>query len=410
MEKKPTLWTKNFTILSLGTVVSTLGNAVSGFAICLLVLDYTGSTLLYAIFSVMYNLPKVIMPFLAGPYLDRFSRAKAIYTLDFISAALYLVIFVVLKLDIFNYATMLILCLIIGSVDSIYQVAYDSLYPMLITPGFSTKAYSVSSMIFPLASVMVLAAAWCYEHTGLEILFLFNAVTFLIAASFETQIKVDESQMQNVGEQYNLKKYVSDFKDGIRYMRGEAGLMAIAAYFTVMSFSDSASNTLLLPFFKNTEGLGVEKYIFVMGFAVLGRVLGGLRLYKHKFDPKKKFAIALIVYFAINILAGSLLYAPLYVMFAMMLITGLLGVTSYNIRISSTQSYVPNEMRGRFTGAFQMLTTIGNMAGALVAGALAEFLPIRELNAGFYAIAVVAVFLTVYRKRSEVKKIYCVDI
>ena len=188
MEKKPTLWTKNFTILSLGTVVSTLGNAVSGFAICLLVLDYTGSTLLYAVFNVVYNLPKVIMPFLAGPYLDRFSRAKAIYTLDFISAALYLVIFVVLKLDIFNYATMLILCLIIGSVDSIYQVAYDSLYPMLITPGFSTKAYSVSSMIFPLASVMVLAAAWCYEHTGLEILFLFNAVTFLIAASFETQI------------------------------------------------------------------------------------------------------------------------------------------------------------------------------------------------------------------------------
>ena len=145
MEKKPTLWTKNFTILSLGTVVSTLGNAVSGFAICLLVLDYTGSTLLYAVFNVVYNLPKVIMPFLAGPYLDRFSRAKAIYTLDFISAALYLVIFVVLKLDIFNYATMLILCLIIGSVDSIYQVAYDSLYPMLITPGFSTKALQMEA-------------------------------------------------------------------------------------------------------------------------------------------------------------------------------------------------------------------------------------------------------------------------
>lgn len=214
MEKKPTLWTKNFTILSLGTVVSTLGNAVSGFAISLLVLDYTGSTLLYAIFSVMYNLPKVIMPFLAGPYLDRFSRAKTIYTLDFISAALYLIIFAILKLNLFNYVTLLILCLIIGSVDSIYQVAYDSLYPMLITPGFATKAYSVSSMIYPLASVMVLAAAWCYEHTGLEILFLFNSVTFLIAASFETQIKVDESQMQNVGEQYNLKKIYVRFQGG----------------------------------------------------------------------------------------------------------------------------------------------------------------------------------------------------
>ena len=74
-KKKPTLWTKNFTILSLGTVVSTLGNAVAGFAISLIVLDYTGSTLLYAVFAVVYNLPKVIMPFLAGPYLDS-SRGK----------------------------------------------------------------------------------------------------------------------------------------------------------------------------------------------------------------------------------------------------------------------------------------------------------------------------------------------
>lgn len=410
MEKKPTLWTKNFTILSLGTVVSTLGNAVSGFAISLLVLDYTGSTLLYAIFSVMYNLPKVIMPFLAGPYLDRFSRAKTIYTLDFISAALYLIIFAILKLNLFNYVTLLILCLIIGSVDSIYQVAYDSLYPMLITPGFATKAYSVSSMIYPLASVMVLAAAWCYEHTGLEILFLFNSVTFLIAAAFETRIRVDESQMQNVGEQYNLKKYMSDFKEGIRYMRGEAGLMAIAAYFTVMAFADNASGTLLLPFFKDTEGLGVERFTFVMAFAVIGRIIGGLRLYKCKFEPSKKFRVALIVYIMLNVIAGSLLYAPMYVMCAMMLVSGLLGVTSYNIRISSTQSYVPNEMRGRFTGAFQMLTTMGGMAGALIAGALAEFLPIRELNAAFYAVTLIAVFFTVYRRRSDVKKIYCMDI
>ena len=77
MERKP-LWTKNFTIITLGTVVSMLGNAVSGFAIGLLVLDYTGSTLLYAVFSVSYNLPKIIMPTLAGPYIDRFSRAKVI--------------------------------------------------------------------------------------------------------------------------------------------------------------------------------------------------------------------------------------------------------------------------------------------------------------------------------------------
>ncbi len=109
------LWTKNFTILTLGTVVSMLGNAVSGFAIGLLVLDYTGSTLLYAVFAVVYNLPKIIMPSLAGPYLDRFSRVKMIYTLDFISAGLYLIIFFVLKLNWFNYALLLVLCVVNGT-------------------------------------------------------------------------------------------------------------------------------------------------------------------------------------------------------------------------------------------------------------------------------------------------------
>ena len=99
MERQP-LWTRNFTILTLGTVISMLGNAISGFALSLLILDYTGSTLLYAIFMVVYNLPKIIMPSIAGPYLDRFSRTKVIWSLDYLSAGLYLIIFFLLYLDV----------------------------------------------------------------------------------------------------------------------------------------------------------------------------------------------------------------------------------------------------------------------------------------------------------------------
>ncbi|MEG1182060.1 MAG: MFS transporter, partial [Oscillospiraceae bacterium] len=67
------LWTRDFTIITLGSVVSMLGNAIAGFAIGLLVLDFTESTFLYALFSVAYMSPKVIMPAIAGPYLDNFS-------------------------------------------------------------------------------------------------------------------------------------------------------------------------------------------------------------------------------------------------------------------------------------------------------------------------------------------------
>ena len=51
-------------------------------------------------------------------------------------------------------------------------------------------------------------------------------------------------------------------------------------------------------------------------------------------------------------------------------IIGIGGVTSYTIRISATQSYVPDEKKGRFNGAFNMLSTLGALIGEFAAGIL----------------------------------------
>ena len=116
--KRP-LWTRDFIIITLGTVVSTFGNAVSGFAIGLLVLDYTESVLLYALYMICYSLPRIILPLLAGPYLDRFERKRVIYTLDFISAGLFLVIYALVRLDLFQYGLVLLLAMLVGAIDSV---------------------------------------------------------------------------------------------------------------------------------------------------------------------------------------------------------------------------------------------------------------------------------------------------
>ena len=94
-EKNP-LWTRDFTIITLGSVVSMLGNSLSGFAMSLMVLDISQSTLLYAVYIAMYTLPQLFVPVLSGAILDRFSRKKTIYTLDFISALLYALMAVIL--------------------------------------------------------------------------------------------------------------------------------------------------------------------------------------------------------------------------------------------------------------------------------------------------------------------------
>ena len=170
--KENVLWTKNFTLITLGTVISILGNSLAGFALGLLVLDYTGSTFLYALYAVMYNLPKVVAPTLAGPFLDKFSRRRTIYTLDFCSAALYGIFAWLMISGYFNYGFLILGCLLLGTIDSVYQVAYDSFYPMLISEGNYSKAYSIQSTLESLATFIVPLSAFLYNLIGIGRYFL----------------------------------------------------------------------------------------------------------------------------------------------------------------------------------------------------------------------------------------------
>jgi MFS family permease len=93
-------------------------------------------------------------------------------------------------------------------------------------------------------------------------------------------------------------------------------------------------------------------------------------------------------------------------MMVMCFLTGILGVTSYNIRISGTQRYVPHEKKGRFNGAFGTIETVGIIAGQLIAGVLAEFLPFRGIISGFMGLALLAAVVVIGGSREAVSKIY----
>ena len=373
------LWTKNFTIITIGTIISMLGNALAGFTIGLFVYEIGKSVLLFAIYSVLYNIPKVIMPTIAGPYLDRFSRRRIIFTLDFISSCMFMLMFFALTFGIITYNTssyplMLVFCVIIGTIDSIYQVAYESLYPMLISEGNYSKAYSISSMIYPIAALMTPVAAFIYSRfdmNGIRYIFLFDSISFCIAAIFETQIKIDEKQALAGKEkkEYGMKKFITDFRDGIKYLIAEKGLLTITSYFFLNTLANAAIGVLLLPYFKENKALGVITYSLISGASLLGRVFGGIYHYKMYIPKERKFTIAMTVYIVANTIGCIYLFTNIWIMLLLQFISGMICVTSYNIRISSTQNYVPNEMRGRFNGAFQTLMSLGTIIGQLAAGA-----------------------------------------
>lgn len=400
------LWTKNFTIITVGTVISMLGSSIAGFALGLLVLDYTGSTFLYALYMVMYNAPKVIAPTLAGPFLDKFSRRKTIYMLDFTSAALYGIFAWLIVSGYFNYGFLIMGCLLLGTIDSIYQVAYDSFYPMLISEGNYTKAYSIQSTLESVTTFMVPVSAFLYNIVGIAPLFLINMVSFFIAAVMETQIKKEEHYAKRDEENFGLSKYKKTFLEGVGYLKQERGLMAVTLYFMVSAFASGAFSTIVLPYFKTNFENGEYVYIFTMGWMMIGRLIGGAVHYRIHYPTEKKFTIAMFVYVVVAVIDGSVLYFPITIMMVLCLVEGLLGVTSYNIRVSATQSYVPDERKGRFNGIFQMAMTFGLLAGQFLSGVLTVFVPERAVVSGFMVLNIIAAIGFIGGNRKHVKKIY----
>jgi len=400
------LWNKDFTIMTVGSVISMLGNSVAGFAIGLLMLDYTDSIFLYALTMVLYNMPKIFMPSLSGPFLDKFSRRKTMYVLDFISAALFGVIAIMSFTGSFSYAVILTMCIIIGTIDSIYMIAYESLFPLLISKENYTKAYSISAVIGNISQIALFVAPIVYYSYGTAPLFAFNAVTFLVAAIFETMIRANESQVQHLSEKYNIKSYANDFKIGLRYLLKNKGLLYIVLFYVVLMSAGGMSSTLVLPFFKNTEGLGVTKFVYIIAGMVAGRLLGSGFHYTKKVKDSKKYLIAIIAFFSMTIVDGTYMFTNLPIMIVCMFISGLMTVTTYNLRMSSTQSYVPNEMRARFNGTFQTLTMAGGSIFGLVGGALADLVPIPYVVLGGNAIVFIAIFVILIRNKKEVKRVY----
>ena len=210
-----------------------------------------------------------------------------------------------------------------------------------------------------------------------------------------------------------LRRFRRDLKDGVDYIAGEKGLLAITLYFMFSNFAGGGASELYLPYFRSHAArfaawpvAAVTLYTIVSSFTEAGRVVGGIIHYKVKLPAKKKFAIAMAIYVLIDVFEGGWLFLPVPLMALALFVDGLMGVTSYNIRIAATQSYIPDGKRARFNGAYQMLTSVGSLCGTLLAGSLAEFLPERAVVVLFCAIGLAAAWLLMFRNRREVSAIY----
>jgi MFS family permease len=93
-------------------------------------------------------------------------------------------------------------------------------------------------------------------------------------------------------------------------------------------------------------------------------------------------------------------------MMAMCFLVGIGGVTTYTIRISATQSYVPDEKKGRFNGAFNMMSMLGALLGEAIGGLASEVMPERAIIMIAMLIQAILAVIIIGGKKGDVSEIY----
>jgi len=407
------LWNRNFTILTIGSFISAFGSAAAGIAFGILIYINTGSPLTLALFTIANIIPRMITAIFVGPFVDRHSRVKLIYLIDFFYAFFFLVVAGILFTGYFDVIVFTLIAAFFGIIDTLYQIAFTTLFPEVISKGNHSKAYSISSLIWPIsAAVMAPVATYFIENYefGVAILMAFNAVTFLITATIETQIKVDEKL--NKKEVTSKITFLTDLKEGLHYYKLEKGILGIGVLFAAFSFVYAASDLLRMPYFVNHPTFTIQHFSLLISASAIGRMVGGVIHYLFKYPTAKKYLIAVSVYITVEILSATLLYMPYVLMVGVSFIVGLLSVTSFNIRMSATQTYLPSHIRGRVNSTQQLLWNVGTILGTLIIGLVAEYsgLEYRFIIMLSAIVSLSAIIIIPIGMKDEFKKIYNVDV
>lgn len=403
---KQTLWTRNFTLVTVATMLGMVGGIAGGFALSFLVFDETGSTLAAALIVAIQLVPTFVLPLFLAPWMDRLPRKPFLVGGDLVNAILYALMGVYLMFFRFSYIGYLAYSLLLSALGTIDELAYNSIYPKLIPKGMEQKGYAVSSMLYPVMRVLLMPiSAVLLEVFGVSWLLILQGGLSLAAALVESRIRVhEEKRLDENG--YSFRLWREDIREAAQYLRRERGLRNIYGYMAFTNGVAGGYGPILIAFFRTVPGFTAAMYSFFSVAEFLGRTVGSAVQYRLKLPPRRKFSFTFFVYQFYETMDMTLLWLPYPLMLVNRAAAGFLGTNSATLRRAAVQRYIPEHLRARLNAFENMLIMAATSVLSLAVGALGELLDYRVCMTLCGAAAMLVCWLTIWRSRRAVRAVY----
>jgi MFS family permease len=365
----------------------------------------TQSTTLSAILGALFMVPQFVLPLVIGPVIDRHNPLKVLVKNEVLLALLFFAAAAFTYFWGFNYILYMVFSVLISAFGVVSQLASSSVIPQIMARENYVRGNAILNVIYPLCSVAIAPIAMkLFDLYGMPLILAAYGVTSLIDAALESRIDAKFEYIE--AEKTSLKEYGVDLRDGFRYFAKDPAIRSVFLLFALVMFADSSGSVLTYPFFNTSATLTNDQFALMTSIRSAGYMLGGFLHYFIKIPSKKRFTIAIAVYFAFVLLDGAFFFMPFVLMCISRFLLGLLGMNSANIRVSAVQSHVPNQMRAKTNALFSVMTSATMMIGQLLAGALGEFAPYWLIQVAFQVVYLLGILLFALPKRNKVDELY----
>lgn len=272
-ESYPSLWrNRDFLRLLFGRLVTNAGDSFYATAAMWFVYSLTGSTVYTGIASSLLLLPMVLQ-FISGPLVDRWSIIRALVSIQVIQAIAILSLPLAAYTGNLTVELLLVTIPLLALLNQFVYPAQTAALPQIIPDHQLTRANSAFSFVYHGVDMLFDALGGILiAFIGAATLFVLDSVTFVLAAlSFVgVRIPAREDSTEETSE-IDVSGYVADMAEGVRALRGS---VFVEMTFTVMVTNFGVGMTLaVLPGFAAIRA-GPAFYGVMLGALGVGRALG----------------------------------------------------------------------------------------------------------------------------------------
>jgi MFS family permease len=374
-----------FRWLWLALLASNIGTWMQTVGAQWLLVDAPGADALVSLVQTASMLPIVLLALPSGALADTFDRRRLLLAVQSGQIVVAVVLAVLTWLDRMPPALLLTLTFALGAGQALTVPAWQAVIPELVprwqlpsASALGAISMNVARAVGPAVAGVLIASA------GVAAVFLLNALSFVVFAAVLLWWRRPDG-----GDAGPPERFGAAVRAGGRYVTHSVVVRRILLRASLFLLPGSAVWALLPLVASRRLGLGSGGYGVLLAALGAGAVAGAALLprIRQRLSPNRMMAWAAVLFGAATVVVGLVRVEAVV---ALVLIpAGLAWVTVLSTVNANLQLFLPNWVRARGLGVYQMVFAGGQGLGALLWGVLAgaTSLPVAHLASGALMLA-----------------------